>query len=86
MNLAGSTQVEFVTYQNSRGVETWEVFTVRDSQGRELIRATPLKRFAGDSPLPISLDMAADDLFVAITTLRAATHQFVSLSPAHRRL
>jgi hypothetical protein len=67
MNLAGSTQMEFVTYQNTNGVEAWELFTVRDSQGRELIRATPPRGIPNGSPLPLSLDMAADALFVAIT-------------------
>lgn len=71
-NLAGSTQVEFVTYQDSYGAEAWELFTVCDSQGRQLIRATPPKRISDDAPIPIALDMAVDSLFVAITSFARA--------------
>jgi len=71
-NLPGGFEVNFVTQPTLVGGETWQLFTVRDAHGNELVRATPLPlAFLSPTPaVPITesstLNQAVDELFATV--------------------
>jgi hypothetical protein len=69
-------EVNFVTQPSLIGSETWQLFTVRDTQGNELLRTSPapLPFLLPSSPLPtipvlsgeLTVEQAVGELFAAV--------------------
>jgi len=75
-NLQGSLEVNFVMQASLFGARpSWQLFTVRDARGNELLRVAPapISIFALTNPLPVpgegpSLTQAVDHLFEAVSS------------------
>ena len=68
--LPGGLEVNFVVQSSLLGSNSWQLFTLRDFGGNELIRATPSRTFPfitpPPAPIPTSLEQAIDELWATV--------------------